>query len=470
VPARGRAIRAALAGRRFVESFDQGRTIVIGLPLHAGGGAALLAIASRPELRAELGIVHDQILPATVIAIAVGAVAGLLISTLISVRLRRIAAAAAAIERGQFEVSLRPVFLDEVGELGMSVDRMRIRLRESFGGLTADRDRLERLLERLQQGVVALDRERRVLFANGAARQLFESRLREGEPIPDVWRGLALSQLVGNLYDPDASVAEARVCTDDERSLSIVGLPPGLSPGPVVLVVTDETERERQERAEMEFVANAAHELRTPVTAISSAVDALKAGAKGDPVERDRFLMVIERQTARLGRLARALLVLARAQTRQETVKLEPVNLRTLLLSVARELPAPANVSVEVHCPVNLAALAQPDLVEQVVSNLAINAAKHTREGKITLAGAPGPAGSVRLEVSDTGSGIDRIQQKRIFERFYVADSGSRDGFGLGLAIVRESVRALGGVVEIESKPGAGTTARVSLVASEGRA
>jgi signal transduction histidine kinase len=367
-------------------------------------------------------------------------------------------------------VSLHPVFLDEVGELGMTVDRMRIRLRESFVGLTADRDRLERLLERLQQGVVAVDREGKVLFANGVARQLFGSPLRAGEPIPDVWRDLALSRVVANLFDSDASVAEARVCTDDERSLSIVGLPPGFGPGPAVLVVTDETERERQERAEMEFVANAAHELRTPVTAISSAVDALKAGAKGDPLERDRFLMVIERQTARLGRLARALLVLARAQTRQEAVTLEPVKIRALLLAVARELPASENVSVEVDCPVDLAALAQPDLVEQVVSNLAINAAKHTRQGKIRLAGAPGPAGSVRLEVSDTGSGIDRLQQERIFERFYVADGGSRDGFGLGLAIVRESVRALGGVVEIESKLGAGTTARVSLVANEGQA
>jgi len=462
VDARNDAVVTALRGRRFVQSTEHGKTIVVGLPLHTGRGKALVAVASRPELRAELGIVHDQVVRAVLVAIAVGASVGLLISVLISVRLRRIAGVASAIDRGHLDTSLRPGFRDEVGELAWTIDAMRRRLRDSFAELEEERNRLDRLLEQLHEGVVAVDGSAHVQFANGVARRMLGAELRSGDELPELWPELVLRRLVKGLLAPGAPIAEARVTVDDARSYAIVGLPPAPGSLTAILVLTDVTERERHERAEREFVANAAHELRTPLTAIATAVEALQAGAKEIPTDRDRLLDVVDRQAARLGRLARALLVLTRAQTREEPIRLEPVELRPLLADVARYVQPRNGVRVDVRCPAGLSALAHRDLIEQVVSNLAVNAEKHTEVGLITLGAARCREG-VTVEVSDTGTGIHRNAQDRIFDRFYVANGESRDGFGLGLAIVREAVRALGGLIEIESSPGSGTTARVTL-------
>jgi signal transduction histidine kinase len=239
---------------------------------------------------------------------------------------------------------------------------------------------------------------------------------------------------------------------------------PALEATVAVIVVTDVSERERRERAQREFVANAAHELRTPLSVIAGAVEMLQAGAKDEPAQRDRFLEHIAHESSRLGRLARALLLLARAETRAETLRVEPLPLRPLLEHAAAAVVARPGVTVEVDCAPELAVQAQAELVEQIVSNLADNAAKLTERGRIVLRGRPAPAGRVAIEVSDTGPGIDPSDQEAVFERFYrTGDGRDREGFGLGLAIVRQAVRALGGRVELESEPGRGTTVRVVL-------
>lgn len=462
------ALGDALRERRFVRSAEDGKTIVVGLPLRAPEAAALVAVASRPDLVAELGILRRTIVEAALWAVLIGALVGLLVAVLIAVRLRRIANAAAEIERGSFEAELRPRFGDELGELAATVDRMRQRLRQSFASLESERDRLRLLLEQLQEGVIAIDREAKVAFANRAAARLVPS-LRRGELLPEPWPELSLRRLATGLFRPGAGIAQARVSPDEERTYAVAGIPAGAGAELAVLVLADISERERRERAERAFVANAAHELRTPIAVIASALDVLEEGAQSVPEDRARFLQMIRRQTTRLGRLVRALLVLARAQTRQQALRLEAVELRPLLDEIAAELDPAEAVTVEISCPAGIAVLAEPDLVAQVLANLAGNAAKHTERGRIQLAVRPSVHGSVVIEVSDTGSGIPLENQERVFDRFYTGDL-DRMGFGLGLAIVREAVRALGGVVEIESEPGRGTTARVTLAGAEAEA
>jgi signal transduction histidine kinase/HAMP domain-containing protein len=462
------ALTEARLGDRFVGSTEDGRTIVVGLPVEPGVTSALVAVASRPDLVAELGILRDTILEAVLPAIVIGACVGLLVAYLLSVRLRRIANAAAEIERGSFDTALRPGFRDELGALAVTVDRMRKRLKQSFQSLESERDRLRLLLEQLQEGVIAVDGALNVAFANPAAARLV-GPLEQGELLPEPWSKPSLRRFATALFRPGARIAQARVALDDERSYALVGIPAGPGSELAVLVVSDISERERRERAEREFVANAAHELRTPIAVIASAVDVLEQGANAVPEDRDRFLGMIRHQTARLGRLVRVLLVLARAQTRQQALQLEPVTLCPLLTEIAAELDPPESVTVEVSCPDGTAVLAEPDLVAQVVANLARNAVKHTEHGKIVLAAGPSVDGSVVIEVRDTGTGIPAAEQERIFDRFYTGDE-TRAGFGLGLPIVREAVRALGGVVEIESEPGRGTTVRVTLAGAKAEA
>jgi two-component system, OmpR family, phosphate regulon sensor histidine kinase PhoR len=243
-------------------------------------------------------------------------------------------------------------------------------------------------------------------------------------------------------------------------------LPPAPGSSSGVVVLTDVTEQERRERAEREFVTNAAHELRTPLAAIASAVEVLQLGAKERPLERDRFLGVVERQTGRLTRLAHALLALARAQTRSEPLVLEPVSVRPLADAIVQELPG-TPIELDVGDD-DLVVLAHHELLHQALENLVANAAKHAAGSTITLRAARASGDRMRLEVVDAGPGMSRTEAERALDRFYRAGNGSdTEGFGLGLPIVREAVTAMGGRLEIRTSPGAGTTVSIVLPAAE---
>ncbi len=464
IPDRRSALGAALEGRTIVIVSEDAEATVVGLPLQRPESGALLAYAPRPEVAAGLGIAREKIAQTALWATLIGALAGFGVAALITARLRRIRAAALAIEGGDFDQPVRADFQDELGELATSIDRMRLRLRESFSALASERDRLHRLLERLREGVVTVDADLGVEYANAAARAMLGIDPDAGQmTLPEPWEDLSLQSFARRLFALEAKVAEARVRVDDERIFSVVGIPGGTDIAAVV-VLTDVSERERRERAQREFVANAAHELRTPLSVISGSVEMLEAGAKEVAEERDRFLANIGRESQRLGRLARALLILARAETRAEAPRLEPVDLRSLLERVAAGLPVRADVEVQVDAHEGLRAEAQPELVEQIVSNLADNAAKHTARGRILLTAYAAGADEVAIAVSDTGKGIRVSEHEQVFERFNRA-AGPRDGegFGLGLAIVRQAVHALSGRIELESEPGRGTTVRVLL-------
>jgi two-component system OmpR family sensor kinase len=217
----------------------------------------------------------------------------------------------------------------------------------------------------------------------------------------------------------------------------------------------------RQESAERQFITNAAHELQSPLTAIVSAIEVLQAGAKETP-DRDVFLGHIERAAARLARLARALLVLARAQSGTEAPKTELVALEALLANVASWVQTADAVAVDVSCPPEAAVLTNRELVEQAVFNVAENAAKYTTEGRIELA-AHVADGKAVIRISDTGPGIRRDDQARVFDRFYRGDATGDEGSGLGLAIARAAANAVGGDVELESAVGKGTVVTFHL-------
>jgi two-component system phosphate regulon sensor histidine kinase PhoR len=456
------ALAAALNGGKYRGSTGDGSVFVAAVPLHQNGLGALVALNVRPDVAAAIGIVSDQALRAGVIAGVIGVLVGLLLAQLIALRLRRLSGAAEAMALGDFESPMHYKFRDEFGALAQSFDRMRRQLRRSFRQIEGERDRLRLLLERLHEGVVTVDGELNVQFANAEARRVLGGRLTEGDPLPDPWPGFSLRDFAAQLFEGDSSLAQAHVTPDEERALTVVGIPAQPEGDTVLIVLDDLSEQERRELAEREFVSNAAHELRTPLTTIIGAVEVLQAGAKDDPVERDRFLAHIERESARLARLARALLTLARAHAGQEQPRGEPVALRPLLQEVADDLRPVAGVAVEVDCPEELWAVVNRDLLEQALRNLGENAAKHTQGGRVVLRAYVG-GNTLRVEVEDTGVGMSSDTQRHVFDRFYRGKDRDAEGFGLGLAIVRQTVRSLDGRIELDSAPGKGTRVRIVL-------
>lgn len=455
------ALETALAGRRYVRTNEAVRATVVGIPLRREGAAALVTYASHPLLAEGVGVVRTEVVTAALWAILLGGTIGFLVASLIARRLARIANAAAAIEAGRFETPLRPSFRDEVGQLSASIDRMRTRLQRSFARVESDRARLEQLLERLDEGVIVVDKDLNVEFANGPASRLLELPLTARKPVRGVLRPMA-----ERLVSDGGSFTQTQIDVEGGRVFRIVGLPSSDDSESAMLVLRDVSEQLRRERSERDFVTNAAHELRTPLTTITGAVEILQSGAKEIPEDRDRFLAHIERESERLVRLTRALLVLARAQTRKETPLTERVSARPLLESVAAAVSPREGVAITIDCDEDVILATEPQLIEQSLINLASNAVKHTTEGAVVLT-ARQTNGTVAIEITDSGAGMPRAVRERVFERFYRGKDRDSDGFGLGLAIVQESIRVLGGQIEVESAPGTGTTVRVTLPAAE---
>jgi signal transduction histidine kinase/HAMP domain-containing protein len=452
------AVSTAGDGDNFAKGSPDGGTYVAAIPYH---GQVLVAVSRQSDTAEAIDTVNGEALRAGIIAGVIGVIVGLLFAQLIALRLRRLGNAVEAIAHGDFESPLRYHFRDEFGLLIQSFDRMRRQLRRSFRRLEAERDRLRLLLERLQEGVLTIDQDLVVHFANTEARRILGGRLREGDALPEPWQAFGLREFAQGLFDERAAVTQVHVTPDEQHAYGLVGIPSQPDTDWALLVVDDLTEQERRELAEREFVSNAAHELRTPLTTIIGAVEVLQAGAKEDPAERDRFLGHIERESGRLARLARAMLTLARAHSGQEPPRLEAVELAPLLREVAAGLHPHAGVVVDVEVADGLAAQANRDLLEQALRNLGENAAKHTARGSVALR-AYGDGNTVTVEVEDSGPGISPEVQRHVFDRFY---RGERDahGFGLGLAIVRESVRTLGARIELDSSPGQGTVFRILL-------
>ena len=205
------------------------------------------------------------------------------------------------------------------------------------------------------------------------------------------------------------------------------------------------------------------------MSAISSAIEVLQRGAKEDPAQRDRFLGHIEDATTRLERLLDALLVLARAQSGEEEPAVSRVPVEPVLRQVFEGVTPHVGVALETEVEPGLTVETHPRLLEQLLGNLVANAAKHTDSGSISIV-ASREDGHVAIEVRDTGHGLEPANAQQIQRELARHGAPELEGLGIGLTIVREAVRALGGEVQLEPRSGGGTTARVTLPAADGRA
>jgi two-component system sensor histidine kinase BaeS len=214
---------------------------------------------------------------------------------------------------------------------------------------------------------------------------------------------------------------------------------------------------EEQERLRREFVANAAHELKTPLTNLQGYLEALRDEVI--PADRETFNSLWE-EAERLVRLARSLDTLPDASSsaiRRELVEVDTADVGRSAAEMAAPAFASAGLTFEVDLPPSLPVLADPDGLSQVFSNLLQNALRYTpAPGRVSMRGER-RNGEVRIDVSNTGPGIPAADLPHVFERFYRVEK-SRDaasgGAGIGLAIVREIVRSFGGTVGIDSRAG----------------
>jgi len=343
--------------------------------------------------------------------------------------------------------------------------------------IRSDRNQLYAILAGIVEGVVAVDREERVVHLNSAAARIL--RVAPGETAGKrIWEATRVREvseaLAEALQGADVVTREVRLVTGAREQVVEVHASPlrdgeGQGSG-AVLVLHDITELRRLEGVRREFVANVSHELKTPLTAIGAIAETLLDDPGMNDETRRRFLAKIGNQSARLSAMVQDLLSLSRIESREARPDHAPVDIRDVILASSRSLLPAAEkkrISVELDLPDAPAViLGDEEELRQVMGNLLDNAIKYTPEGGRVQVRAGASPDEVFLEVEDTGIGIEPQHHDRIFERFYRVDKGrSRDagGTGLGLSIAKHITLAHGGRLLVRSAPGEGSTFRVTL-------
>ncbi|MEX2218164.1 MAG: ATP-binding protein [Phycisphaerales bacterium] len=320
--------------------------------------------------------------------------------------------------------------------------------------------------------VVVVDRNGRAQLANAALGTLAGVHPM-GRTLDELFPASDLPRLVAEALGVGAATDQVTFRrASGPRTWEVRGIPlraEGAEPAMVLLAFRDVTEGARALQVRADFVANASHELRTPITAIRMALETLDM-AGPDEATRARVMAMVGTQVARLEELVRDLLDLSRLESEAE-VRHEPVALEevagALRARFARAI-AERRLTLEFAiAPAAATVRSDRRLLELILGNLVENSAKFAFEGtavRVTAGGAG--AGALVLEVIDRGIGIPLDQQERVFERFYQVDtarSGARRGSGLGLAIAKHAARRLGGSIRVQSVWQQGTTMTVEL-------
>lgn len=464
--------------QRYIVLDDTDRAVLAACRrINRGGTTVYLLLTSDPATAITAQTRMSAVLKQAVIATWLISIACLLIAVHGFIRPLRLMASRmhSEVDRTSREdmllaVSDRP---DELGEVAAALYRLENELRARIRSLEETRLRsdgavglLTTVLESMIEGVIATDREQRIVFLNGGARRLLSigdligpgHRLYEAVRLPPFLDAVNEAMQYG-----ETRSLEYRNPRDDAFHL-LLACP--IMDGPhagVVAVIRDVSEMRRLEAMRRDFVNGVSHELKTPLTVIQACSDTLQAGAMDDPQTAARFLKQIDDQSERLLQLILSMLQLARVESGNELLQFQSLDLMAIVRDAVADFRTVAeSAGVRLHCDLTDSVRVQTDrqAARTILGNLIDNAIRYSgRNSEVRISTRVEPRG-VSVMVRDTGNGIPESLLGRIFERFYRIEqdrSRERGGSGLGLAIVKHLCQSLRARISVTSKLGSGS-------------
>jgi two-component system phosphate regulon sensor histidine kinase PhoR len=422
-----------------------------------------------------VGAVNEEIwtfrrglwLSSLIMLVVAGAVS-LLISRSFSRRVERLQSFSRRVAEGDF----RPIEADRSGDalegLAASLNDSAGRLDRAIRTLTEERNLSSAILGSMVEGVAVVNSSERLVFANEGFAEILELGIppKSGSSLVETVRQTELIEAVREVLS-GAPRVEAEIVTGTLRqhffAVTVASVKAADNSG-AVLVLHDITDLRKLERVRRDFVANVSHEFKTPLTAIQGFAETLLAGAMDDPQNRIRFLQIILDHSRRLARLTDDLLELSRMDADRVDLELDRLSVSQFIqtcIETTQRSAAGKNLRVTVNLKSSLPDIAADRRrLAEVLQNLLDNAVQYTPSGGRITVSASSDGNEVEFTVSDTGIGIPRVDQPRIFERFYrvdVARSREVGGTGLGLSIAKHLVEAHGGRIWVESEIGQGS-------------
>jgi two-component system phosphate regulon sensor histidine kinase PhoR len=441
--------------------------IYVAVPVFGPSGAVrgiVRTSSAAEELETFAGQELGNLLLFSLLLLAVCILSSLLFTRTITAPLRDLSQVVGLFAAGDFGARLHLRRQDELRELADSFNAMGERVESLFQERARRAQELDGIFSSVQQGIVVLDRDGRIVRSNKGFELHAASLPVEGRTLWEVMRAPRLTELVqearasGRRQSEEVAIGERSVLCTVERMGEREEL---------ILVLNDTTDLRRVEAMKRDFVVNASHELRTPLTSIMGSLEMLEGALRG---ETARWVDTIQRNAERMTAIVKDLLLLSGLEAPASEPSAEGVDLDRLMHDVVGMFSPRAEqqgIALVLAIPSTLPPItADAYLLEQLLVNLIDNALKYTERGEVRVACAPEGDERVRIEVSDTGVGIPEESLPRIFERFYVVDkSRSRKlgGTGLGLAIVKHIVHRHSGTIEVSSEVGKGTRFTVLL-------
>ena len=379
---------------------------------------------------------------------------------------------------GRYQLRIPSHRRDEIGDLARSLNQMADISAQRFDIIKTERDQLSTILKSMNEGVITVTSEGLITHVNAAACRMLRTSSERclGQSLKDIDRSNNLDQAFMQCHQQQSSV-EQTIQLDGytfarHYRLHVTLLKQSHQAG-AILVLQDITDVQRIDKMRADFVANASHELKTPITAIRGFAETLIESETIDATIRQRFMRKIHGQSIRLSDLVSDLLALSRLESNDKAFNTQ-VDLTQVVQRVCANLQAVAQshkVVLELEIEGGqMTLLGDDNALGQMATNLIDNAIKYTAEMGTVTVQIKAQSGLAVLTVKDNGLGIDEADQERIFERFYrvnKARSQSLGGTGLGLAIVKHIVQNHRGNLHLKSKLNHGSTFSVEIPLSD---
>lgn len=365
---------------------------------------------------------------------------------------------------------------DEYYALTMAINQLQTHQQKLLRAKAQQGEELKLLLSYLPIGVMVIDNYRKVELANPAMAELLQTPISSHRhPFVQDIQQFELVALINKVFEDKTTrrqvITLPGMPTEKRVEATVVYTSTSEDFFQILVLLYDITEISTVEQMQMDFLTNASHELKTPVTAINGFAETLLAGAKNDPATLDQFLNIIQQESQQLSELVQDILSLSRIESQSVTQHdLTSVNLADLVddqLAVLQQLAGVKQVTLHNEVPADSQVTTDQKKMVEVLKNLLSNAIKYNQDAGQVVVTFEQSATSWQLHVKDSGIGISQEDQSRIFQRFYRADDSRTkqvvSGTGLGLAIVAELVAAMNGQISVKSQRGVGSTFTIEM-------
>ncbi len=369
---------------------------------------------------------------------------------------------------------------DVIGIMSEEYNNMLDRIDNAISDLEETRNSIECGFENISIGTALVDTNLRIVFANPFLLQLFQSKydstkIKDKKIIELIRDSKIIKSVKLSIDEKISDEFEVEIKENDKKIIKVCIEPVTSIKGTndmlgTFITIYDVSQIKKFEQMGYDFVSNATHELKTPLTSIKGFVETLKDGAVNDKEVAYKFLEIIEQECERLSAIINDILQLSELQSIEGDISIEPCYMQDIVAEVEVFLRKQAQSkdiivvkNVDDSIPVMML---NKSRIKHMLINIVDNAIKYTHVGGAVEIGCTVQDSSVLISVRDNGMGIPKESLPRLFERFYRVDKGrsrSQGGTGLGLSIVKHIVDLYNGTIEVKSEPGEGTEFIIKL-------